>query len=110
METPADYNWIYHPNPLAEEEVKLDITWNADAKTAAALERQARCYDFASVKDYLLQIIVTQLADDEEDTVLSNDGRFVSGCTLSTRKANPSQDLFFWTKREHHFGELGPMG
>ena len=80
MESPADCNWIYHPNPLAEEEVKLDITWIADAKTAAALERQARCYEFASVKDYLLQIIVTQLADDEEDTVLSNDGRFVSGC------------------------------
>ena len=38
METPADRNWIYHPNPLAEEEVKLDITWIADAKTAAALE------------------------------------------------------------------------
>jgi hypothetical protein len=53
METPADCNWIYHPNPLAEEEVKLDITWTADAKTAAALERQARCYEFASVKDYL---------------------------------------------------------
>ena len=34
METPADRNWIYHPNPLAEEEVKLDITRIADAKTA----------------------------------------------------------------------------
>jgi len=33
METPADCNWIYPPNPLAEEEVKLDITWIADAKT-----------------------------------------------------------------------------
>ena len=50
METPADCSWIYHPNPLAEEEVKLDITWIADAKTAAALERQARCYEFAGVR------------------------------------------------------------
>jgi len=32
METPADCNCIYPPNPLAEEEVKLDITWIADAK------------------------------------------------------------------------------
>jgi hypothetical protein len=79
METPASCNWIPHPDPLAEEEFKLDITWTADAKTTAALERQARCYELPSVKDYLLQIIAAQLAEDEEDTVLTGDGRFVSG-------------------------------
>ena len=89
MESPADCNWIYHPNPLAEEEVKLDITWTADAKTTATLERQARCYELASVKDYLLQIIVTQLADDEEGTVLTNDGRFVSGCYAFDENLSP---------------------
>ena len=80
METPASRNWIPHPNPLTEEEFKLDITWTADAKTTAALERQARCYKLPSVKDYILQIIAAQLAGDEEDTVLTGDGRFVSGC------------------------------
>ena len=89
METPVSCNWIPHPNPLAEEEVKLDITWVADAKTASALERQARCYEFASVKDYLLQVIITQLADDEEDTVLTNDGRFVSGCYAFDENLSP---------------------
>jgi hypothetical protein len=58
----------------------LDITWTADAKTTAALERQALCHRCASVKDYLMEQIVAQLVEDEKDTVLSNDGRFVNGC------------------------------
>jgi hypothetical protein len=63
---------------LTQAELKLDITWTANAKTTAALERQARCNEFASVKEYLLDLIVTQLANDEEDTVLTSDGRFVA--------------------------------
>ena len=58
-------------------------------KRAAARERQARCYEFASVKDYLLQIVVTQLADDKEDTVLTNHGRFVSGCYAFDENLSP---------------------
>jgi hypothetical protein len=81
MDLPANCNWIPYPNPLVEEEVKLDITWTADAKTTEALERQVRCYELASVKDYFLQIIAAQLAGDEEDTVLTGDRRFVSGCS-----------------------------
>jgi hypothetical protein len=68
METPVSCNWIPHPNPLTEEEVKLDITWTGDAKTTAALERQAACNECASVKEYLLKMIAAQLAYDEEDT------------------------------------------
>jgi hypothetical protein len=50
------------------------------ANPTAALERQALCHEFASVKDYLQDLIATTLAEDEEDTVLANDGRFVPGC------------------------------
>lgn len=78
MDSPADCNWIQNPNPLTLTEVNLDITWTADAKTLQALERQARCNECTSIKDYLLKVIVERLAEDEQDTVLSNDGRFVS--------------------------------
>lgn len=71
-------NWIYNPTPLTENEVNLDISWTADTKTTVALERQALCNGFGSVKDYLQQMIAAQLVSDEADTVLSNDG-FVSG-------------------------------
>jgi hypothetical protein len=80
MKTPANLNWIHNPTALTLEEVKLDITWTADAKTTAALKRQANCNSFQSVKDYLEATIAVMLASDEEDTVLANDGRFVSGC------------------------------
>jgi hypothetical protein len=79
MKTPANCNWIHNPTPLRKDEVKLDISWTADAKTTAALERQAQCNECSSVKEYLLKMITERLADDEEDTVLSNDGRFVWG-------------------------------
>jgi hypothetical protein len=50
------------------------------SSTIAALERQAFCNEFASVKDYLQEQIVSLLVEDEKDTVLSNDRRFVPGC------------------------------
>jgi hypothetical protein len=74
MDSPASCNWIQNPNPLTEEEIKLDITWTADAKTTAALERQAACNECSSAKNYLLKIFVERLVDDEEDTVLSSGG------------------------------------
>jgi hypothetical protein len=81
--------WIYNPSALTEDEVNLDITWTADAKTTAALERQACCNGFESVKDYLQQMIAAQLASDEDDTVLSSDGRFVSGYYAYDEDGNP---------------------
>lgn len=89
MNTPASSNWIPNPHPLTEAEIKLDITWTADAKTAAALERQAHCNEFASVKDYLLDLIVTQLLGDEQDTVLTNDGKFVSAVYALDENLSP---------------------
>jgi hypothetical protein len=58
-------------------------------RSGAACERQARCYEFASVKDYLLQIIAARLTGDEEDTVLTGDGRFVSGCYAYNENLSP---------------------
>jgi hypothetical protein len=107
METPTDCNWIYHPNPLAEE-VKLDFTWTADAKTTAALERQARCNECASFKDYLFQMITERLGSAEEDTVLSNDGRFVSGCYAIDE--NLTRAMFEASQRPSVNIDLHPAG
>jgi hypothetical protein len=89
MKTPPNVNWIFNPNALTLSEVKLDITWTADARTTTALERQALCHEFQSVKDYLLEQIVAQLVEDEKDTVLSNDGRFVNGCYAEDKNGTP---------------------
>jgi hypothetical protein len=34
-------NWIPLSDPVTEKEVKLELTWSADASTTAALERHA---------------------------------------------------------------------
>jgi hypothetical protein len=55
-----------------------------------ALERQARCYELPSVKDYLLQIIASQLVSDEEDTMLTSAAvcfRLLRNATRTSRRA-----------------------
>lgn len=34
-------NWIPLPDPIREEEVVLELTWSADQRTRATIERQA---------------------------------------------------------------------
>jgi hypothetical protein len=53
MKPPAAVNWIRSPDTLTADEVDLDINWTADARTTAALERQAAVNGFASVREYL---------------------------------------------------------
>ena len=48
----------------------------------------SRC-GYASVKDYLLGLIAAHLALDEEDTVLSSDGRFVSRVDATDQYGSP---------------------
>jgi hypothetical protein len=73
-------NWIPLPDPLTEEEVNIQITWTADAGTTAAIERQAKKLGFDSPTDYLQRTLADVIANDEEDTILANDGRLLRAC------------------------------
>jgi hypothetical protein len=63
-------NWTPLSNPLQEDEVKLELTWKADKRTLAALERQAKLNGFDNPAEYMLDIISFRLATDEADTVV----------------------------------------
>jgi hypothetical protein len=67
------------PNPITEGEVKIELQWSADERTRQALQRQSRLMGFGSLTDYMLQAIATVLAGNEEDTVVTDDGRLLCG-------------------------------
>ena len=50
-------NWIPLPDPIRESEVKLELAWSGDERTAKAIERQAALMGFESPNDYLHQLI-----------------------------------------------------
>jgi hypothetical protein len=66
------------PDPIQESEVKLELLWTADQRTAAALERQSKLMGFPSPAAYLHQIIASTLASNEADTYVSEDGTLTS--------------------------------
>ena len=70
-------NWIPLPDPLTETEVNIQFNWTADARTTAALERQAKGMGFESPHAYILQLFAATLAGNEADSVLTDDGRVV---------------------------------
>ena len=65
-------NWIRLPDPLTEEEVRIQITWTANARTELAIIRQAKLMGFATPTDYLLQALAAVIAGNEEDTILTD--------------------------------------
>ena len=67
------------PNPITEREVKIELQWSADEHTRQALQRQSRLMGFENPTDYMLQLIAATLASNEEDTVVTDDGRLVCG-------------------------------
>ena len=71
----ARVNWTYLPDPLREEEVSLKLTWSADERTRQAIERQAKYMGFESPTAYLHQALAAVINGNEEDTIISNDGR-----------------------------------
>jgi hypothetical protein len=73
-------NFTPFADPLAEDEVKIELTWTADERTRVALERQSRLNGFQSITDYLSDAIACRLAADEADTVLTSDGRLIYSC------------------------------
>jgi hypothetical protein len=66
------------PNPITEREVKIELQWSADERTTQALQRQTALMGFKSPADCLLQIIATTLASNEENTVVTDDGRLIA--------------------------------
>jgi hypothetical protein len=78
-------NWTPLSNPLQEDEVKLELTWKADERTLAALERQAKLNGFDNPAAYMLDIISFRLATDEADTVVKDDGRLCFECEVDPR-------------------------
>ena len=67
------------PDPITESEVKMELQWSADERTRQALQRQSRLMGFDTPTDYMLQAIATVLAGNEDDTVVTDDGRLVCG-------------------------------
>jgi hypothetical protein len=76
---PGKRNWKPLPDPITEDEVKIEITWTADQRTRQALERQARKIGYDSVDEYVLSAVVDRLITDEEDAVIADDGRILCG-------------------------------
>lgn len=71
-------NWSRLPDRLTEGEVEFSITaWTANARTIAALERQAKRDGYKSVFEYLNVTITAMLLSDEETTLLADDGRIM---------------------------------
>ena len=66
------------PNPITEREVQIELQWSADEPTSQAIERQSRLMGFDSPTDYMLQLIAATLASNEEDTVVTDDGRLIA--------------------------------
>ena len=74
---PKNANWTPMPDPIRKEEVNIQLTWMADARTDLAIKRQANLMGFETPADYLTQVIATALASNDENIVITQDGRIV---------------------------------
>jgi hypothetical protein len=81
------------PDPISEEEVKLELAWTADPRTTDALKRQAKCCGYSSIKDYLLMTIRTGLSQDDQDTILTTDGRILCRSAIKYDQRGLPQDV-----------------
>jgi hypothetical protein len=61
------------PDPITEEQVALDLSWSADARTTQAIERQAKLMGFATPSDYLRQALAAVIAGNEAMTAVIAD-------------------------------------
>ena len=76
---PKNVNWTPMPDPIRKEEVNIQLAWTADARTELAIRRQANLMGFETPAGYLTKMIATTLATNDENTVITRDGRLVSG-------------------------------
>jgi hypothetical protein len=75
--TKPKVNWTDLPDRITQDEVKIEITFKSDRRTTEALERQAKKIGFDSVSEYIHSNVVQSLCNDEEDTILTDDGRLL---------------------------------
>jgi hypothetical protein len=54
-------DWTPMPDPIREEEVNIQLTWSADARTELAIRRQASLIGFKNPADYITQMIARSL-------------------------------------------------
>jgi 2-C-methyl-D-erythritol 4-phosphate cytidylyltransferase len=64
------------PDRLTENQVSIQLSWTADARTAA-IERQARLAGFQTPQAYFHQAIAAVIAGNEEDTAITDDGTII---------------------------------
>ena len=65
------------PDPIREEEVKIQLSWTADSRTELAIKRQANLMGFETTSGYITQMIARALASNDEEIVITRDGRLV---------------------------------
>jgi hypothetical protein len=86
-------NSVPMPDPVTESEVNIDIKWTADARTRLAIQRQTKLMGFESAEDYLRKIIATAISSHEADTIITSDGRLVSGSKHGDDRNREVQDV-----------------
>jgi hypothetical protein len=91
--THRQVNWVPMPDPVTEIEVNIDLKWTADPRTQLAIQRQTKLMGFESADDYLRQIIAKTIASNEADTIITSDGRLVSGPKFGYYRDGEPQDV-----------------
>jgi hypothetical protein len=76
--------WVPMPDPIREEEVNIQLSWTADSRTELAIRRQANLMGFETTAGFLAQIIARALASNDEDIVITRDGRLVHKSPVQT--------------------------
>jgi hypothetical protein len=74
---PKNVNWTPMPDPIRKEEVNIQLAWTAGARTKLPVRRQANLMGFETPAGYLTQMIAMTLASNDENTVITKDGRLV---------------------------------
>jgi hypothetical protein len=72
---PENVDWTPMPDPIRNEEVNIQLAWTADARTELAIRRQANLMGFETPAGYLTRMIARTQATDDENTVITRDGR-----------------------------------
>ncbi len=71
--------WDPLPDPILEEEVKIELNWTADGRTTRAIERQAKLMGMTA-NQYLTQALAAAISHDESLTVVGSDGQLMALC------------------------------
>ena len=85
-------DWTPMPDPICKEEVNIQLAWTADARTELAIRRQANLMGFPSWADYLTQMIATTPSSNDENTVITKDGRLVHQSGTCDSDSVPSKE------------------